>query len=81
MTYLERQKSYGPDKLRWEEAEEAEEAEEKISIITNQYHIFSVYGFDHMSVVSDLRLTYMYKLVYDKSPRFQTGKATQYIGG
>jgi hypothetical protein len=26
--YLERQKSYGPDKLRWEEAEEAE-AEEK----------------------------------------------------
>jgi hypothetical protein len=28
LTYLERQKSYGPDKLRWEEAEEAEEAEE-----------------------------------------------------
>ena len=28
LTYLERQKSYGPDKLRWEEAEEAE-AEEK----------------------------------------------------
>ena len=27
MTYLERQKSYGLDKLRWEEAEEAEEAE------------------------------------------------------
>ena len=26
--YLGRQKSYGPDKLRWEEAEEAEEAEE-----------------------------------------------------
>jgi hypothetical protein len=25
LTYLERQKSYGPDKLRWEEAEEAEE--------------------------------------------------------
>ena len=24
LTYLERQKSYGPDKLRWEEAEEAE---------------------------------------------------------
>jgi hypothetical protein len=22
LTYLERQKSYGPDKLRWEEAEE-----------------------------------------------------------
>ena len=31
MTYLERQKSYGPDKLRWEEAEEAE-AEEKIRL-------------------------------------------------
>jgi hypothetical protein len=33
--YLERQKSYGPDKLRWEEAEEAEaeeEAEEKIRL-------------------------------------------------
>ena len=25
LTYLERQKSYGPDKLCWEEAEEAEE--------------------------------------------------------
>ena len=25
LTYLERQKSYGPDKLRWEEAEEVEE--------------------------------------------------------
>ena len=36
MTYLERQKSYGPDKLRREEAEaeeaEAEEAEEKIRL-------------------------------------------------
>ena len=32
LTYLERQKSYGPDKLRWEEAEEeAEAAEEKKS--------------------------------------------------
>jgi hypothetical protein len=31
LTYLERQKSYGPDKLRWEEAEEAE-AEEKIRL-------------------------------------------------
>ena len=28
LTYLERQKSYGPDKLCWEEAEEVEEAEE-----------------------------------------------------
>ena len=25
LTYLERQKSYGPNKLRWEEAEEVEE--------------------------------------------------------
>jgi hypothetical protein len=35
LTYLERQKSYGPDKLRWEEAEEAEaeaEAEENIRL-------------------------------------------------
>jgi hypothetical protein len=31
LTYLERQKSYGPDKLRREEAEEAEEAEENKS--------------------------------------------------
>jgi hypothetical protein len=28
LTYLERLKSYGPDKLRWEEAEEEEEEEE-----------------------------------------------------
>ena len=31
LTYLERQKSYGSDKLHWEEAEEAE-AEEKIRL-------------------------------------------------
>jgi hypothetical protein len=31
LTYLERQKSYGLDKLCWEEAEEAE-AEEKIRL-------------------------------------------------
>jgi hypothetical protein len=31
LTYLERQKSYGPDKLQWEEAEEAK-AEEKIRL-------------------------------------------------
>jgi hypothetical protein len=29
LTYLERQKSYGLDKLRWEEAEEKEEEEEE----------------------------------------------------
>jgi hypothetical protein len=29
LTYLERQKSYGPDKLHWEEAEEEEEEEEE----------------------------------------------------
>ena len=32
LTYLERQNSYGPDKLRWEEAEEEAEAEEKIRL-------------------------------------------------
>jgi hypothetical protein len=32
LTYLERQKSYGLDKLCWEKAEEAEEAEEKIRL-------------------------------------------------
>jgi hypothetical protein len=31
LTYLERQKSYDPDKLRWEEAE-AEEVAEKIRL-------------------------------------------------
>jgi hypothetical protein len=31
LTYLERQKSYGPDQLRWEEME-AEEEEEKIRL-------------------------------------------------
>ena len=36
LTYLERQKSYGPDKLRWEEAEEeVEEEEEKIRLKHN----------------------------------------------
>ena len=37
LNYLERQKSYGPDKLCWEgaEAEAEEEAEEKIRL--NQY--------------------------------------------
>ena len=36
LTYLEKQKSYGPDKLRWEEAEEEAEAaeEEKIRLKT-----------------------------------------------
>jgi hypothetical protein len=34
LTYLERQKRYGPDKLRWEEAEEAEE-----KIRLKQYHM------------------------------------------
>jgi len=32
LTYLERQKSYGLDKLRWEEAEEETEAEEQIRL-------------------------------------------------
>jgi hypothetical protein len=27
LTYLERQKSYDPDKLRWEEAEEEEKSD------------------------------------------------------
>ena len=30
LTYLERQKSYGPDKLHWEEAEEKEEEAEEV---------------------------------------------------
>jgi hypothetical protein len=29
LTYLEKQKSYGPDKLRWEEAEEVEAEQKK----------------------------------------------------
>jgi hypothetical protein len=32
LTYLERQKSYSPDKLHWEEEEEEAEAEEKIRL-------------------------------------------------
>jgi hypothetical protein len=36
LTYLERQKSYGPDKLRWEEAE-AEEAKAEEKIRLKQY--------------------------------------------
>jgi hypothetical protein len=37
LTYLKRQKSYGLDKLRWEEAEEAEEAEAEEKIRLKQY--------------------------------------------
>jgi hypothetical protein len=37
LTYLERQKSYGPDKLRWEEAAEEEEAEAEEKITLKQY--------------------------------------------
>jgi hypothetical protein len=37
LTYLERQKSYGPDKLRWEEAEEEAEAVEEEKIRLKQY--------------------------------------------
>jgi hypothetical protein len=39
LTYLERQKSYGPDKLRWEEEaeEEAEEVEAEEKIRLKQY--------------------------------------------
>jgi hypothetical protein len=37
MTYLERQKNYGPDKLCWEEAEEEEEEEAEEKIRLKQY--------------------------------------------
>ena len=37
LTYLERQKSYGPDKLRWEEVEEEAEAAEEEKIRLKQY--------------------------------------------
>jgi hypothetical protein len=37
LTYLERQKRYGPDKLRWEEAEVEEEAEAEEKIRLKQY--------------------------------------------
>ena len=33
LTYLERQKSYGPHKLHWEEAEEAEEEKNQTKTI------------------------------------------------
>ena len=37
LTYLERQNSYGPDKLRWEEAEEEAEVVEEEKIRLKQY--------------------------------------------
>ena len=37
LTYLERQKSYGPDKLRWEEAEEAEEQNQTKTICLSSF--------------------------------------------
>jgi hypothetical protein len=37
LTYLERQKSYGPDKLRWKEVEEAEAEEAEENFRLKQY--------------------------------------------
>jgi hypothetical protein len=37
LTYLERHKSYGPDKLRWKEAEEAEAEEAEENFRLKQY--------------------------------------------
>jgi hypothetical protein len=37
LTYLERQKGYGQDKLRWEKAEEEAEAAEEEKIRLKQY--------------------------------------------
>jgi hypothetical protein len=44
LTYLERQKSYGPDKLCWEEAEEEAEAAEEEKITLKQYVSFRSKG-------------------------------------
>jgi hypothetical protein len=44
LTYLERQKSYGPDKLRWEEAEEKIRLKQYVSLRSkgrHKYHIAS----------------------------------------
>jgi hypothetical protein len=49
LTYLEIQKSYGLDKLRWKEAEEAEEAEEKIRL--KQYVSLRLKGRHNYSIV------------------------------
>ena len=54
LTYLKRQKCYGPDKLRWEEAEEAE-AEEKnrlkqyVCLRSKGRHNYSIYGCAHLA--------------------------------
>jgi hypothetical protein len=54
LTYLERQKSYGPDKLRSEEEEEAE-AEEEEKIRLKQY--VSLRSKDrHNKIKHDLRI-------------------------
>jgi hypothetical protein len=46
LTYLERQKSYGMDKLRWEEVEEEEE---KIRL-GDRSMIFGMWVHDHTAV-------------------------------
>ena len=38
LTYLERQKSYGPDKLRWEEAEEQIKLKQYVSLRSKERH-------------------------------------------
>jgi hypothetical protein len=38
LTYLERQKSYGPDKLRWEEAEEKIRLKQYVSLRSKERH-------------------------------------------
>jgi hypothetical protein len=54
LTYLERQKSYGPDKLPWEEAEEKIRLKQYVSLCSRGKHIkynfrYSTYtnGQDH----------------------------------
>jgi hypothetical protein len=40
LTYLERQKSYGPDKLQWEEVEEKIRLKQYVSLRSKEYGIW-----------------------------------------
>ena len=63
LTYLERQKSYGPDKLRWEEAE-AEEAEAEEKIRLKQYVSLRSKGRHNYTITSFIFWTDQFRFVW-----------------
>ena len=78
LTYLERQKSYGPDKLRWEEAEEEEaDAEEKIRL---KQYVSPSNGLFRKKMYERLECT-LYSQTCNRSSPFWTKKKWPYKTG